>query len=62
MKRCDSPGKIADKIDAQLRKLGVKLTIGGEPSYVPVEPDGPEWSITALGRRSCATRTPWRGS
>jgi uncharacterized protein (DUF2126 family) len=49
MKHCDSPAQIADKIDARLRKRGIKLTIGGEPSYVPVAPDGPEWSITALG-------------
>ena len=28
---------------------GVRLTVGGEPTYVPVDPVGHEWSITALG-------------
>jgi uncharacterized protein (DUF2126 family) len=32
-----------------LRKHGIRLTMGGEPTYVPVQPYGPEWSITALG-------------
>ncbi len=39
----------AKEIARRLRAQGVKLTIGGEPSYVPFEPVGPEWSITAVG-------------
>ncbi len=31
------------------RAHGVELTMGGEPTYVPTEPLGAEWSITALG-------------
>lgn len=27
----------------------VKLTLGGEPTYVPIDPDGNEWRVTALG-------------
>jgi uncharacterized protein (DUF2126 family) len=45
----DSFDEIADAVTARLRKRGVKLTMGGEPSYVPIEPTGPEWSITAVG-------------
>src|SRR5438067_13585726 len=45
----DSFEEIADAVSARLRKHGVKLTLGGEPSYVPIEPSGPEWSITAVG-------------
>ena len=37
------------KVDATFASHGVKLTLGGEPTYVPLDPDGPEWSITALG-------------
>lgn len=40
---------LSDRIVARLHRAGVKLTIGGEPSFVPVNPEGPEWSITALG-------------
>lgn len=36
-------------MDARLRKLGVKLTIGGEPSYVPLDPQGAEWNVSAIG-------------
>src|SRR5450432_2058313 len=47
--RCDSFDKIATEAQSRLRKHGVKLTLGGEPSYVPIEPVGAEWNITALG-------------
>ena len=40
---------VAARIEAALDGLGVKLTLGGEPTYVPIHPDGPEWHITALG-------------
>ncbi len=40
---------ISKEINARLRKRGVELTIGGEPSYVPEKPDGLEWSVTAVG-------------
>jgi uncharacterized protein (DUF2126 family) len=40
---------LSARIVERLDRAGVKLTIGGEPSYVPVNPEGPEWSITALG-------------
>jgi uncharacterized protein (DUF2126 family) len=41
--------KIAEKIASRLSKSGVHLTLGGEPSYVPVDPAGPEWNFTAAG-------------
>ncbi|MDP9291725.1 MAG: transglutaminase family protein [Verrucomicrobiota bacterium] len=41
--------EISKLVAAQLRKLRVKLTLGGEPSYVPIEPNGAEWNVTALG-------------
>ena len=40
---------MAKTIEATFKKHAVKLTMGGEPTYVPIEPEGPEWSITALG-------------
>jgi len=40
---------VATKVEATFARHGVKLTMGGEPTYVPFEPSGPEWSITALG-------------
>ncbi len=47
--RRDSFPALAEAVAKRLRGLGVHLTIGGEPSYVPVDPSGQEWSITALG-------------
>ncbi len=46
---CDSFDRVADAVTARLNKHGVRLTIGGEPSYVPIDPSGAEWNITAIG-------------
>ncbi|MGB8167549.1 MAG: transglutaminase family protein [Chthoniobacteraceae bacterium] len=40
---------VAAQVDATFAKNHVKLTLGGEPTYVPLDPVGAEWSITALG-------------
>ena len=40
---------VAGKVEQSLTSCGVALTLGGEPTYVPINPDGQEWSITALG-------------
>lgn len=39
----------AKKVESLLHQKKVKLTMGGEPTLVPIEPEGPEWSITAVG-------------
>lgn len=49
MGKSASPAAVAEKIEASLTSQGVALTLGGEPTYVPIHPDGPEWNITALG-------------
>jgi uncharacterized protein (DUF2126 family)/transglutaminase-like putative cysteine protease len=42
--------KLGHAIDAQLLSGDVRLTMGGEPTFVSVDdPDGPEWNTTALG-------------
>ncbi len=45
----NSVATAAKKASATLRKHGVKLTLGGEPSYVPADCSAAEWSITAVG-------------
>lgn len=47
--RPQSLGQIGREVSARLRKHGIKLTLGGEPTYVPDDPAGPEWSVTAVG-------------
>jgi len=40
--------KLGHAIDADLNKHDVRLTMGGEPTFVSIDdPDGPEWNFTA---------------
>src|SRR5271169_1292507 len=44
--------KLGHKIDADLKEGDVRLTMGGEPTFVSVEdPDGPEWNFTAMSHK-----------
>jgi len=39
-------------VDEHLQKSEVRLSVGGEPTFVSIEdPDAPEWNIAALGGR-----------
>ncbi len=40
---------LADTVGARLQRLGIKLTLGGEPTLVPDQPDGAEWNVAAVG-------------
>jgi uncharacterized protein (DUF2126 family)/transglutaminase-like putative cysteine protease len=43
-------GRVAHAIDAQLEAQDVRLTMGGEPTFVGIdEPESPQWNIDALG-------------
>jgi uncharacterized protein (DUF2126 family) len=39
----------AADVEARLQAAGIELTLGGEPTYVPFDPVGAEWSVTADG-------------
>jgi len=39
-------------IDADLKKGDVRLTMGGEPTFISLDdPDGPEWNFTAVSQK-----------
>src|SRR5690348_7183464 len=38
-----------DAVEASLKRSGVLLTMGGEPTFVPTSPTGAEWQTAALG-------------
>lgn len=37
------------EVEAVLGRSGLLLTMGGEPTFVPLQPEGAEWSTAALG-------------
>jgi uncharacterized protein (DUF2126 family) len=47
--RVSALDRVSDKIEATFHRHTVSLTLGGEPTFVPLQPEGSEWSITALG-------------
>ena len=40
---------IAVQVEKALEDERVVLTMGGEPTFLPVKPDGPEWNFAAVG-------------
>jgi uncharacterized protein (DUF2126 family) len=54
---------LGDAVDAELEALDVRLTQGGEPTFVSIDDmDGPEWNYTALAPRkwALAESLAWR--
>ena len=44
--------RLGQAIDGELVKNDVRLTMGGEPTFVSVDdPDGPEWNFTAVSHK-----------
>lgn len=49
MPSADLLASAADAAERILARHRVRLTLGGEPTYVPERPEGSEWNVTALG-------------
>ncbi len=49
MSPVDPLAAVADQVEAAFKKHRIRLTLGGEPTYVPLDPQGSEWNVTALG-------------
>ncbi len=48
--------QVAHRVDSDLKAQDVRLTMGGEPTYVGInEPESPQWNLEALGdmKRAC---------
>jgi uncharacterized protein (DUF2126 family)/transglutaminase-like putative cysteine protease len=44
--------KLGHTIDFDLKKSDVRLTMGGEPTFISIDdPDGPEWNFTAVSHK-----------
>jgi uncharacterized protein (DUF2126 family) len=39
----------AERAEQRLAQAGVQLTLGGEPTYIPLNPEGAEWTVAADG-------------
>lgn len=44
-----SPQTLAEKVDAFFESEQVSLTMGGEPTFIPAQPDTAEWTTAAMG-------------
>ena len=43
---------LGHEIDVELKKGDVRLTMGGEPTFISIDdPDGPEWNFTAVSHQ-----------
>lgn len=40
---------LADAVEAKLEHQGLRLTLGGEPTFIPKGPEGAEWNHDAMG-------------
>jgi uncharacterized protein (DUF2126 family) len=40
---------VAGEVERRFAAAGIRLTLGGEPTYVPLDPSGAEWSVAADG-------------
>jgi uncharacterized protein (DUF2126 family)/transglutaminase-like putative cysteine protease len=48
--QCQAIDSLGREVDDRLRGADVRLTMGGEPTFVSIDDrDGPEWNTTALG-------------
>ncbi|MCC5807749.1 MAG: transglutaminase family protein [Opitutales bacterium] len=43
------PESFADEVEKVLREWRVTLTMGGEPTFIPLRPEGAEWNTAAMG-------------
>lgn len=40
---------LASAVEATIERCGLELTMGGEPTFIPTNPEGAEWNLAAMG-------------
>jgi uncharacterized protein (DUF2126 family) len=46
-----SPSALAERVEKALTAAGHQLTMGGEPTFIPMQPEGDEWHNSAMGEQ-----------
>ena len=41
--------ELAEKVEAAIDAQGLCVTMGGEPTFIPTDPEGAEWNLVAIG-------------
>lgn len=50
----------AEHLEAYFASESIALTMGGEPTFIPAQPDAAEWNTAAMGEENSAMHVAWQ--